>query len=231
MKTLFKIVIPTVGVLLVFSFLFLRSPDDSFLICQDRLLNSDQCTEYLNEKYKKNPAASHFLQISDYQHFGMTIENFQVTKLDAASIENRLVSAMTIDLKADTIVYSCTALEDNENVFVRIENPTVQDIDNNRCSSFDTGDLKSRDDLRCEQIGGNPNHPEYEGCVIPKEICSLNPDGTPLYEGCQTSHQMCEKLGGMVVENLSCRESVREQHGTDPTPCDFRGPAGCEFPE
>ena len=230
MKTMFKIVIPIVGFLLVFSFLFLRSPDDSFLICQDRLLNSDQCTEYLNEKYKRVPAASHFLQISDYQHFGMTIENFQVTKLGAASIENRLLSAMTIDLKAETMVYSCTALEDNENVFVRIENPTVQDIDNNRCSSFDTGDLKSRDDLRCEQIGGNPNHPEYEGCVIPKEICSLNPDGTPSYEGCQASRQMCEELGGTVVENRSCRESVREQHRTEPAPCDFRGATGCEFP-
>ena len=136
----------------------------------------------------------------------MTIENVQVTELSAASIENRLVSAMTIDLKTDTIVYSCNSLEDNENVFVRIENPTVQDIDGNRCSIFDTDDLKSRDDLRCEQIGGNPNHLEYEGCAIPKEICSLNPDGTPSYEGCQTSQQMCEDLGGRAVENLPCRD-------------------------
>ena len=229
MKTAYKIIIPIVGFLIVCSFLFMRSPDNSFLICQDRLLNADQCTEYLNEKYKNTPAASHFLQISDYQYFGMKVENFQVTELDAALIENRLVSIMTIDLRTDTIVYSCTALEDHENVFVVIENPTVQDIDDNRCSSFDTTDLKSRDELRCEQIGGNPNHPEYEGCVIPKEICSLNPDGSISYEGCHTSHQMCEDLGGIVVENLSCRESVRKQHGTGLVPCDFRGPDGCEF--
>ncbi|MGI9567829.1 MAG: hypothetical protein ACR2LL_12565 [Nitrosopumilus sp.] len=167
MKTRYKIIIPVVGFLLVFYFLFLRSPDDSFLICQDRLLNADQCTDYLNEKYKKNPAANHFLQISDYEHFGMKTETFQVTELSAASIENKLLSVMTIDLKTDTIVYSCIALEDNENVFVSIEDPTIQDIDDNRCSSFDTTGLKNRDDLRCEQIGGNPNNPEYEGCVIP----------------------------------------------------------------
>ena len=194
------------------------------------LLNSDQCADYLNEKYKKNPAADYFLQISDYEHFGMKTEAFQVTELSAASIENKLLSVMTIDPKRDTIVYKCIALEDSENVFVSIENPTIQDIDDNRCFSFDTDNLKNRDDLRCKQIGGNSNHPEYAGCVIPTEICGLNPDGSPSHAGCQTSHKLCKELGGKIVENLLCRESVREKYAPDPAPCDFRGPAGCEFP-
>ena len=202
------------------------------MICDDKILNSDQCHKYLNEKYKAIPVVSHFLKISDYE-LGMRVENFKVTKIGASSLEDKLLSNMEIDIETSTITYKCVALEDNENVFVEIENPSVEDIDNNRCYSFDTEHLKSREELRCEQIGGNPNHPEYEGCVLPSIICGYNPDDGSANndENCeQTSHDMCKDLGGMVVENLSCRESVREQYAPDPAPCDFRGPAGCEFP-
>ena len=43
--------IPAVVVLIIFSFMFLRSPDDVIVICEDRILGGDQCTKYLNEKY------------------------------------------------------------------------------------------------------------------------------------------------------------------------------------
>ena len=227
-------IISVTTVLIVFSFLFLRSADDALLICEDKLLNSDQCHKYLNEKYKAIPVVSHFLKISDYQGLGMEVENFKVTKVMASTIEDKLVSHMEIDTETSTIIYKCVALEDNEDVFVEIENPTIEDIDNNRCHSFDTEHLKSGEELRCEQIGGNPNHPEYEGCVLPSVICGYDPGDDSISndeENCeQTSHEMCKDLGGKVVKNLSCRESAREQYAPDPAPCDFRGPAGCEFP-
>ena len=74
------IIIPAITFLIIFSFL-LRSADDALLICEDRLLNSEQCHGYLNDKYKAMPAASYFLEISDYEGFGMEVENFQVKKL------------------------------------------------------------------------------------------------------------------------------------------------------
>ena len=142
---------------------------------------------------------------------------------------------MEIDIETSTIIYKYVALEDSENVFVEIENPSVEDIDNNRCYSFDAEHLKSREELRCEQIGGNPNHPEYEGCVLPSIICGHDLDDGSTNNGdenCeQTSYDLYKDLGGTVVENLSCRESIRDQYGSDPAPCDFRSPVGCEFPE
>ena len=222
------------AILIISSFAFFRSVDDIPMVCEDRLLNSDQCHKYLNEKYKAIPVVSHFLKISDYQGLGMEVENFKVTKVMASTIEDKLVSHMEIDTETSTIIYKCVTLEGNKEVFVEIENPTIEDIDNNRCYYFDTEHLKSREELRCEQIGGNPNHPEYEGCVLPSVICGHDPDDDSISNGdenCeQASHEMCKDLGGRVVKNLSCRESVREQYAPDPAPCDFRGPTGCEFP-
>jgi hypothetical protein len=230
MRTRYKIIIPAIAILTVFSFLFLRSADGALLVCEEKILNSDQCRKYLNEKYKTIPVVSHFLKISDYEGLGMEVENFKVTKVMASKIENNLVSHMEISTETSTIIYKCVALEDNENVFVELENPTIEDIDNNRCYSFDTEHLKSREELKCEQIGGNPNHPEYEGCVLPSVICGYGSSNNG-DENCeQESHDMCKDLGGKIVKNLSCRESVREQYVPDPAPCDFRGPAGCEFP-
>ena len=166
MKTRYKIIIiPVIAILVVFSFVFFRSVDDIPMICEDKILNSEQCHKYLNEKYKAIPVVSHFLKISDYQGLGMEVENFKVTKVMASTIEDKLVSHMEIDTETSTITYKCVTLEDNEDVFVEIENPTIEDIDNNRCYSFDTEHLKSRDELRCEQIGGNPNHAECHHAV------------------------------------------------------------------
>jgi len=223
------------AILIISSFVFFRSVDDIPMICEDKILNSDQCHKYLNEKYMAIPAVSHFLKISDYQGLGMEVKNFKVTKIAASTIEGKLVSHMEIDTATSTIIYKCVALEDNEEVFVEIENPTIEDIDSNRCYSFDSEHLKSREELRCEQIGGVLNHPEYEGCVLPSVICGYDPDDGSTNnsnENCeQTSREMCKDMGGKIVKNLSCRESVREQYAPDPAPCDFRGPAGCEFPE
>ena len=231
MRTRYKAIIPAVAVLIVFSFLLLRSPDDAIVLCEDKILDIDQCTKYLNKKYKAIPVVSHFLNITDYSGLGLHIENFRAIPDFGASIENNLLAHMVIDPSAHTITYRCAALEDANNIFVEIENPTIEDIDNNRCFSFDSTHLKSQDDLRCEQIGGNPNHLEYDGCVMPAIICGFDPDGSPNYEGCQTSHELCEDLGGKIIESLSCRESFRAEHqdSEKPLPCDFRGPAGCEF--
>ena len=230
MNTRYKILIPVLATLVVFSFFFLRSADDALLVCQDRLLNSDQCHTYLNEKYMQIPAASHFLKISDYEGFGMTVENFQVKTLSASSIEDKLIASMDIDIKADTIVYKCVALEDDSNVFVQIEDPTVRDIENNLCSSFDTLNLKGREELLCEQIGGNYNNPEYEGCVLPGIVYNDNTDGFTIVDEGSTGRELCKELGGKIKESLSCRESFRnEQDSEKPLPCDFRGPPGCEF--
>ena len=226
-------IVPVISLLAVFSFIFLGSVDDIPMICEDKILNSDQCHKYLNEKYKVIPVVSYFLKISDYQGLGMEVENFKVTKIMASTIEDKLVSHMEIDTETSTIIYKCVAPEDNEDVFVEIEHPTIEDIDNNRCYSFDTEHLKSRDELRCEQIGGNPNHPEYEGCVLPSVICGYDSEEDSKEsdnENCeQSSHEMCKDVGGKIVKNLSCRESLREQYAPDPTPCDFREPVGCEF--
>lgn len=81
------IIIPAITFLIIFSFLFLRSADDALLVCEDKILNSEQCHGYLNDKYKAMPAASYFLEISDYEGFGMEVENFQVKK--SYSITNR----------------------------------------------------------------------------------------------------------------------------------------------
>ena len=179
-------------------------------------------------KYMAMPVVSHFLKISDYQGLGMEVENFRVTKVMASSIGDKLVSHMEIDIGTSAITYKCIALEDNEDIFVEIKNPTIEDIDNNRCDSFNTDHLKGRDELVCEQIGGNYDHPEYEGCVLPSVVCN---DGLTGSDECQTGIDLCEDLGGKIIESLSCRESFRAEHQDSgkPLPCDFRGPAGCEF--
>lgn len=230
MKTRFKIIIPIITVLVVFSLLFLRPSDDVLVICEGQILNLEQCTEKLNKKYRAIPAVSHFLEITDYKELGLRSENFQAYPILGGAIENNLVASMEINPQTNTVTYRCAALVDPENIFVEIKNPTMEDIDNNRCRSFDSSNLKSRDDLRCEQIGGDQNHPEYEGCVLPSTLCNVDSDDNMLEE-CKTGHDLCKDLGGKIIESLSCRESVREQYAPDPVPCDFRGPAGCEFQE
>ncbi len=96
---------------------------------------------------------SHFLNITNTSGFGIYIKNFQARPILPSAIENNLSVEMQIDPKTNIITYRCTALEDPDNVFVEIENPTIEDIDNNLCFSFDSTHLKSTDDLKCEQIG------------------------------------------------------------------------------
>ena len=128
-------------------------------------------------------------------------------------------------------VYTCGNIGNDWQSHVMIRNASVDDIENNRCFTTDSGNLKTLEDLKCKQIGGNPNHPEYEGCVLDTIICGFDSEGVPVYEGCQTSRQMCRELGGKIVETLSCKESIKEKYAPDPAPCEFRGPSGCEFPE
>ena len=231
MKIRYKISIIVAVVSMV---LFLVIPVMSTpIICEDKILYQDDCWSYLDGKYKTIPVVSYFLKISDYKGLGMTVENFQAKTLSVSSIEGKLISHMEIDTATSTIIYKCMALENGEDIFVNIENPTIDDIDNNRCSSFDTEHLKSRDELRCEQIGGNPNHLEYDGCVLQPIVCDDSSDFFTNEKECLTNYELCKDLGGNIVESLSCRDSVRaeyEQLGK-PAPCDFRGPAGCEFPK
>ena len=232
MKTSYKItLISIVTLVMVFSLLSVLSIDDIPMTCGDKILNSDQCHKHLNEKYMSIPVVSHFLEISDYQGLGMEVENFKVAKVMASTIEGKLVSHMEIDTTTSTIIYKCIALEDNEKVFTEIENPTIDDIDNNRCSSFETWHLKGIDELRCEQIGGDYNHPEYKGCVLPSVVCDDSFDGVTNSDECQTGSDLCKDIGGKIIESLSCRESFRmeNQEPGKPLPCDFRGPTGCEF--
>jgi len=234
LKTIYKmIIISAIAILGISSLAFFGSVDDIPMICKDMILNSDQCHNYLNEKYMAIPAVSHFLEISDNMGLGMEVENFKVTKVMASAIEDKLVSHMEIDIVTSTIIYKCVALEDNEDVLVEIENPTTEDIDNNRCSSFETWHLKGRDELRCEQIGGDYNHPEYEGCALPSVVCNDSFDDIVNSDECRTGKELCKDLGGEIIESLSCRESFRAEHqeSEEPLPCDFRGPSGCEFTE
>ena len=86
--------------------------------------------------------------------------------------------------------------------------------------------------MRCEQIGGNPNHPEFEGCVVESFVCEDGHDDLENLEECKTGLDMCRELGGNVIECMPCRDSVRTQFEKldKPSPCDFRCPSGCEFP-
>ncbi len=230
MKTRYRIIIPIVAVLIVFTFFYFYFLENTLVMCDGQILNIDQCNEYFNEKYKAIPTVNHFLNITDSSGLGMRIENFQASPMFAATTENNLLVHMEIDPKTDIIIYRCIALEDSDNIFVEIENPTIEDINDNRCSSFDSSHLKSHDDLKCEQIGGNPNHPEYEWCVIPSIVCK---DHFKFEHGdeCQTGSYLCEDLGGTVINTLSCKESVEVSSVSDPAPCDFRGSVGCEFRE
>ena len=227
MKIRYKIILLLVAILIVLSFLSLRSPDDIFVMCDGQILDIDHCNEYFDKKYKAIPVVSHFLNITDSSGVAIYIDNFQASPVLAASSENNLLAHMEIDSKTNTIIYRCSALEDSTNIFVEIENPTITDIDNNRCSSFDSSHLKSHNDLKCEQIGGNPNHPKYEGCIIPSTVCK---DHFEFEHGeeCQTGKYLCEDIGGTVI-SLSCKESSETNLSSYPESCDLRGPTGCEF--
>ncbi len=92
--------------------------------------------------------------------------------------------------------------------------------------------VEGSDENLCEQIGGNPNHPEYEGCVMPSIVCDESFDFFTNDE-CQTGQDLCKGMGGKVVESLSCRDSIMAEYQEleKPAPCEFRSPIGCEFPK
>lgn len=134
MKTRYKIsiiiTVITLGIIIVLP------PTMTVILCDDLILNQDECWKHLTEKYLKLPIVQHFKETyPDPPGLGLTTDRFQAVGVTASSIlADKIFVFLEIDLKDLTVTYICQNHNlGDDYLIVELVNPTIEDIDNNDC--------------------------------------------------------------------------------------------------
>ena len=143
MKTRYKIVIIT---LIVFAGSYVMLPPTmTVILCDDRILNLDDCGDYLQEKYSKHPVFEHFAGMyPDAEGIAFKSSMFKAESVFASSIlDDKIFVFLEMDLNDSTFHYACQNhnLGDDDYVIVELENATISDLDENNCIALNQLDV------------------------------------------------------------------------------------------
>ena len=134
MKTRYKISI--IVVIILIAFYVMLPVTYRPILCDDRILPSDDCGEYLDEKYSKLSIIEHFMKkYPESGGLGFRSSMFMADRVTGtSSLEEKRMASIEINLEDSSITYQCYDLNlEVDYVTINIENPVNEDIDNNYC--------------------------------------------------------------------------------------------------
>ena len=134
MKTAFKIVIICIAMGLA-AFLVLP-PTMTVILCEDEILNVDDCRSHLSEKYSKTPMFKHFSKLyPESSSLSLGTDKFNAIGIDASSIlDEKIYAFLHLNLNNSTLTYQCHNHNlGDDYLIMEIINPTINDLDDNNC--------------------------------------------------------------------------------------------------
>ncbi len=135
MKNIYKISI--IVLVIIIGIYVMLPPTMTVILCDDRILNLDDCGDYLQEKYLKLPAVQHFREMyPDPPGLGFKSTLFKAVSISAtSSMEKKKIADLEISLENPSIIYRCydVVLSNDQHIAVEIINPTINDMNNNYC--------------------------------------------------------------------------------------------------
>ena len=132
-KIIIIIIITAVGIFMVLP------PTMTVILCDDKILNLDDCGDYLEEKYLRLPLVQHFKEMYFAPPgLGFSSDKFKAVKMSAYSIlADKIFVFLEIDLNDLTVTYEYQNHNFGDDyLIVKIENPTIEDLDNNDCRTL-----------------------------------------------------------------------------------------------
>jgi len=136
MKTRLKILIAIIMIVVAIGIYMLLPPTMKVILCEDRILNPDDCGPYIEEKYLKLPIVQHFKETyPDPPGLGFSFDRFKVVGVTASSIlADKIFVFLKIDLNDMTVTYICQNHNlGDDYLIVELVNPTIEAINNNDC--------------------------------------------------------------------------------------------------
>jgi hypothetical protein len=132
MKSRYKISI--IVVVIIVGIYVVLSPTWTVILCDDRILNLDDCGDYLQEKYSKLQMFNHFAGMyPDAWGIGFQSSMFKADNVFASSIlADNVFVFLEMNLNDSTFHYVCQNHNFGDNyVVVELENITIKDLDDN----------------------------------------------------------------------------------------------------
>ena len=151
MKTKYKISI--IGVAVVAGVFLTVLPTMTITFCDDKILNLDDCGNYLEEKYSKQSMFKHFASMyPDAERIGFESSMFKAENVFASSIlDDKVYVSLEMDLDDLTFHYACQNhnLEDDYIIF-ELENIAISDLDNNNCLTLNQIEVDLEEPASCK---------------------------------------------------------------------------------
>lgn len=151
MKTRYKIIIITVSVII--GIYVMLPPTMTVILCDDRIMNLDDCGDYLQEKYSKQPVFEHFADM--YPEAGglaFKSEMFKAESVFASStLDNKIFAFLEMNLNDSTFHYACQNHNlGDDYVIIELEDITIPDLDNNNCITLNQLDVNLQEPITCK---------------------------------------------------------------------------------
>ena len=134
MKTRYKISIAIVAIIV--GIYMVLPPTWTVILCDDQILNLDNCVDYLQEKYSKLPMFKHFAEMyPDAEGLYITSSRFNAESVGGSStLDDKIFAFLEMNLNDSTFHYACQNHNLGDNyVIIELENITIQDLDDNNC--------------------------------------------------------------------------------------------------
>ncbi len=199
MKTRYKIVIVTVAVII--GIYVMLPPTMTVILCDDRILNLDDCGDYLQEKYSKQPMFKHFADMYP-EAWGIAFKSgmFKAESVFASSIlDDKIFAFLEMNLNDSTFHYACQNHNlGDDYVIVELENITISDLDENNCITLNQLDVNLQEPMTCKNYSYTNKPPEIynvtptsDGAIVrwyqsPQTINGVNcgfPENYKIYVG------------------------------------------------
>ena len=151
MKTRYKITIVIVAV--VIGIYVMLPPTMTVILCDDKILNLDDCGEYLQEKYSKQTMFKHFADsYPDARGLGFKSGMFRVESIFASStLDDKIFASLEMNLNNSTFHYACQNHNlGDDYVIVELENITIQDLNDNNCITLNQLDVDLQEPATCD---------------------------------------------------------------------------------
>lgn len=152
MKSRYKIVIITVIVLA--GIYVMLPPTWGVILCDDKILNLDDCGDYLQEKHSKQPMFKHFADLyPEAEGIAFKSRMFKAESVFASSIlDDKIFAFLEMNLNNSTFHYACQNhnLGEEDYVIVELENITISDLDENNCITLNQLNVNSQEPMTCK---------------------------------------------------------------------------------
>jgi len=167
MNTRYKILI--IAAIVIIGIYMVLPPTMTVILCDDRILGLDDCRDYLQEKYSKQPMFEHFADIyPEARGLAFKSEMFRAESVFASSIlDEKIFAFLEMNLNDSTFHYACQNHNlGDDYVIAELENITIPDLDENNCITLNQLDVNLQEPVTCKN---------YIYTNKPPEIYSIAP--------------------------------------------------------